>query len=84
MKTLCLSGMLISGIMVILMLAYLAACKKETTGTATPPPKPDTLVNILDRDTALERGGSNYGFYSVGTYLNDPTLDEWNKYLNIQ
>ncbi len=86
MKKLPASLNLIVGFMIIMLGADLASCKKETAN-AIPiitPAKPDTLVNILDRDTVFERGGSNYGFYSVGTYLDNPTQDQWDKYLNMR
>ncbi len=73
-------GNLIVGIMIIMLGFYLTTCKKETTST-TKTVKPDTLVNILDQDTVFERGGSNYGFWFMGSYLDTPTQDNWNKYV---
>jgi hypothetical protein len=78
-------GHLIHEVMIIVIGACLVSCKKESAVSVNnPPPKPDTLVNILDHDTIFERGGSNYGFYSVGTYLDHPTQDYWNIYLNMR
>ncbi len=80
---------LIIGIIVVMVGTYLASCKKGTVGTMSVKPdsaitKTDTLINILDQDTVFERGGSNYAFYSVGSYLDTPTQDNWNKYLNMR
>lgn len=78
----------ISGIIIIMLGAFLASCKKTTIGGSVKPDsataKTDTLINILDQDTVFERGGSNYGFYSVGTYLDHPTQDYWDLYLNMR
>lgn len=75
-------GNLIFGIIVIVLGTFLASCKKGTMSTGTV--KSDTLVNTLDNDTVFQRGGSNYGFYSVGTYLDSPILAVWNEPLNMR
>ena len=80
---------LIAGTIIIMLAAFLASCKKGTMGSLSVKPdsatvNTDTLINTLDQDTVFERGGSNYGFYSVGTYLDHPTQDYWNIYLNMR
>jgi hypothetical protein len=77
------------GIMIIMMAVQLASCKKANVNTtpvvtSVTPAQIDTLVNTLDQDTIFERGGSNYGFYSMGSYLDSPTQDNWYKYLNLR
>jgi hypothetical protein len=78
-------GNLIIGIIFLMLGSNLASCKKGTMGNSAKPDsstlKIDTLVNTLGQDTAFERGGSNYGFWFIGSYLNTPTLDNWNKYV---
>jgi hypothetical protein len=37
----------------------------------------DTAAYADENDTAFERGGSNYSFYSVGTYFDFPTDSVW-------
>ncbi len=44
----------------------------------------DTIVNTLDNDTSFERGGSNYPFYSMGTYLQYPTDSDWSAPGNLR
>ncbi len=75
---------IIVGITILVLGAYLASCKKGNISSTSISGKPDTLVNTLDQDTVFERGGSNYGFYSMGTYLDTPTLAVWSIPLNIR
>jgi hypothetical protein len=76
---------------ILAILILVSSCKKTIAPQNSPIPPVssgtvmhDTSAYPDEGDTAFERGGSNYSFYSEGTYFTDPTITNWDIPYNMR